>query len=46
MSAGPAYANAIGAITKAAPMRVMARALAAKAAFWMAFMMNSPLLRP
>jgi len=25
---------------------VMARALAAKVAFWMAFMMASPLLRP
>jgi hypothetical protein len=43
---GSDLANAIGAVTKALPTRVMARALAAKAAFWMAFMITSPLLRP
>jgi len=40
---GSDRANAIGAVAKAAPTRVMARALAAKAAFRKAFMMTSPL---
>jgi catechol 2,3-dioxygenase-like lactoylglutathione lyase family enzyme len=43
---GNGRANAIGAVTKAAPTQVMARALAAKAALRMAFMIASPLLRP
>jgi hypothetical protein len=34
----------MGAVTRAAPTSVMARALTAKVAFWMAFMMSSPLV--
>src|SRR6185437_9447351 len=37
-------ANAMGAVARAAPTIVMARALTAKPAFWMAFMMTSPVL--
>jgi hypothetical protein len=43
---GAAAANAMGAVARAAPTRVMARALAAKAAFRMVFTVISPLLRP
>src|SRR6185312_4283881 len=41
-TSGTDRANAMGAVARAAPTIVMARALTAKAAFWMAFMMISP----